>query len=238
MTYDEILIMLQQYCGDSDKLINGNFEDLIVKPLKLHTDLSFSWDMGVTKGVLIFPEFDKVIKIPFYGHFLTDEFEEALEDWENAVEDAVEPVEDDYIEEFVYAKLPAEEKDFGNYCALETELYKRAKQEHLEQYFAAEQILGSTKSFEVYIQDKADPFNDDNEDEAKTTSTTKRCKELRVYCFNAAWITDFFEWYGEEEFLRLSSFLQRYKITDLHAGNLGYIHGAPVIFDYSSYREY
>ena len=47
----------------------------------------------------------------------------------------------------------------------------------------------------------------------------------------------FAEKYGEEEFFRLSEFLEAMHIDDLHTNNVMEINGELVITDYSGYRD-
>lgn len=47
----------------------------------------------------------------------------------------------------------------------------------------------------------------------------------------------FAEKYGEEEFFRLSEFLEEMSIDDLHSGNVMEINGELIITDYSGYRD-
>ena len=65
-----------------------------------------------------------------------------------------------------------------------------------------------------------------------------RSEKLETYCFNAWWITDFLAMYGEEEFKALSDFLREMQIDDLRDCNVGYLDGAPILFDYSGFRQW
>jgi hypothetical protein len=241
--YTQILTALRKYCKTAEPVLTvHDFDDRIVAPLKHSTQLSFSYDNGVSKGVLLFDNFDKVIKIPFTGRFREEDYDDAVSAWDRGEEDVDEPQWEDFYEDFHSAATPQEIKEGieakWNYCELEVRLYQKAKMAGLEQYFAAERWIGNAGNIPIYAQEKVIPFDDTHYDEERSKATTQRCKELSLYCFNPTWIADFFEWYGEDEFIKLSTFLTENQITDLHDGNIGYIHGAPVMFDYSSYREY
>lgn len=129
-----------------------------------------------------------------------------------------------------------------NYCELETVIYRRAAAEGLARYFAEEECLGFIDNTPVYWQARCTPLSeisvDYHSDEYKRKQKTsqKLCDKLGTDCFNAIWIADFINLYGESEFERLVKFLDKYEIDDLRPCNIGYIDKAPVLFDFSGYR--
>ena len=131
-----------------------------------------------------------------------------------------------------------------DYCALETAIYRRAKEEGIEQYFAEEEYLGTIDNTPIYAQARCVPMSSVSYDynsaeyKRKRTSANETCKNLGINCFNAIWIADFVDFYGEDELARLSEFLDRYEIGDLRDCNIGYLDDAPILFDYSGYRDW
>lgn len=126
-----------------------------------------------------------------------------------------------------------------DYCRLESVIYQLAVEEGLGAYFAEEAYLGTIADQPVYYQTRCIPKDDSYKiTKEKARTTRHRCEELNVDCFDPGWIADFIDCYGEEELKRLNDFLYRYEITDLRPGNIGYLDGAPILFDYSGYRDW
>lgn len=129
-----------------------------------------------------------------------------------------------------------------DYCRLESVIYQLAVEEGLGAYFAEEAYLGTIDNTPVYYQTRCTPMSsmsidyNSKEYKEKAKKSEKICEKLKTYCFNEVWISDFIDLYGEKEFKRLDDFLDRYGIEDLRTCNIGYLDGAPILFDYSSYR--
>ena len=163
-----------------------------------------------------------------------------------------EPTEDDYS--CLYDIEGASNIDLGegvdpaipdwDYCCLESVIYQLALEEGLGAYFAEEGYLGTIDFTPVYYQTRCIPMNtmsidyNSREYQKKKSKSETICKELDIDCFNSVWIADFIELYGKEELKRLNSFLDRYEIGDLRTCNIGYLDGAPILFDYSGYRDW
>ena len=155
-----------------------------------------------------------------------------------------------FYTEFMEADIFEKEKDLSDlehgwdYCATEAELYARAEEEGLGAYFAEEALLGYIDNHPVYYQTRCTPFSSTTQDynskeyQVKKTMSHKVCESLKMECFNAIWIADFIKLYGVEELKRLNDFLLRYEIEDLRDCNIGYLDDAPILFDYSGYREW
>lgn len=180
-----------------------------------------------------------------WNYILTQE--EENEFFHNFETENPEPIEDDYYEDLEGASnIDLNGQEFyipdNNYCWLETIIYDRAVEEGLGAYFAQEDELGLIGDTIVYYQTRCTPMEDmdiDYEDEeviARSNKGKQFCDKLDFFCFNELWIGDFLTLYGEQEFIRLNNFLIRYDIDDLRKANIGYIDGAPVLFDYSGYR--
>ena len=131
-----------------------------------------------------------------------------------------------------------------DYCRLETVIYQLDLEEGLGSYFADEGYLGTIDQTPVYYQTRCTPMNSisidyhSKEYHDKEKKSEKICKDLDIICFNDIWIADFVDYYGIDEFKRLHDFLQRYEIGDLRTCNIGYLDGAPILFDYSGYRDW
>ena len=133
-----------------------------------------------------------------------------------------------------------------NYCELECAIYEEAVKRGLGMYFAEERLMGTLtcSGLPVYYQTRCTPLCNLEYDyasaeyERKSEKAHLTCKELDAYCFNPLWIADFVEQYGKEEFRRLSLFLDEMCIGDLRDCNIGYLDGAPILFDYSGFRHW
>ena len=240
MQIETIVNLLKEHCIFSDTLTESNYED-IADELKTIQECAITVDHGVSKMVLLIPHESFVIKIPFTGYLEEDDYSCAYNEWEDAEEadKGKEPQLEDYYYTFEYANTPCITLSTAwDYCALEVAIYEDAIKEGVAQYFAKEQQVGQIDHMPIYAQDRARMLDDDKWDADISEKTTTKCAQLDLRCFNPMWIADFFEIYGEDEFVKLSNFLKKHRIHDLHSGNLGYIDDMPVIIDYSCYREW
>lgn len=133
-----------------------------------------------------------------------------------------------------------------NYCNLEVEIYKAAVEQGLGAYFAEEGYLGElTESHHpVYYQQRCIPLcsleydYSSEEYQKKSTRARRTCEENSIDCFNPLWVADFLDHYGVSELRRLNEFIQEMRIGDLRDCNIGYLDGAPILFDYSGFRQW
>ena len=131
-----------------------------------------------------------------------------------------------------------------DYCRLESVIYQLAVEEGLGAYFAEEGYLGTIDQTPIYYQTRCIPMSSitidyrSKEYAQKESKSKSICDKLQIPCFDEVWISDFIDCYGEEEFKRLNSFLNRYEIEDLRRCNIGYLDNAPILFDYSGYRDW
>jgi len=198
-------------------------------------------DSGISKLVILIKGEDKVIKIPYSMLFDEESYNDDCSYWDSGEnENAEEPFPEDYLQKFFCAcSDEIETSNEWDYCALECAIYKQAEAEDLAQYFAKEELYAMIKDYPVYVQQRVVPMDCDRLSRlSECDSTRKRCTQLNVKCFNDLWISDFFNYYGESEFVRLSQFLEKHHIYDLHEGNLGYYCGAPILLDYSDFNEW
>ena len=234
--------LLKESCTAVSKLCEDDFDACFVKPLRENNSLSFSIssDTGASKGVILIEGASEVIKIPFHGYY--DNRNYSYDRREASKNDKPEPNYEDYFYEFEYAGVSGiEDPNHWDYCNLECNIYERAVEEGFAEYFAAEYRVGKVHDHPIYAQQKARIYCD-REDSSRHSkerlkSTSQRCSELNIDCFNNVWISDFIDAYGESELIRLIQFVDKYDIGDLHDGNIGYIDEMPVLVDYSNYRE-
>lgn len=212
-------------------------EDYLTEKIK---DVRLSFDSGLSKLVIFMENDPYVIKIPFTRMFDEQSYDSDLSYWDTGDLDQ-EPERGNYYQNFDSAtSAEVETADSWDYCALECAFYEKAYERGLAQYFAREELYAMVLDYPIYIQEKVTPLEATSYtiDNNKLKTTRDRCSKLNVRCFCTQWITDFFDVYGEEEFIKLSNFLDEMKIYDLHEGNLGYHHGIPVLLDYSDFREW
>lgn len=254
LTKQYILKCLDQHC-DFSELTEETFVSKIVDPLTANECFkNWSWDNGVTKGVLIFKDLDFVVKIPFEGmfYFTESHYVDAQGRWRYS--DEVMSTEEmanwkkiDADDEFVkFEGANANDSDW-NYCALEAELTKQAKVEDLDFCFAATEFLGYAKDHPIYIQEKCCMFSDassttnkekySNRTKSDYDSLRQVREEVRFWEVDDNWVLDFLIYWGQKILERLADFIEKYDIEDLHNGNIGYRNGVPCLVDYSSFHE-
>ena len=207
---------------------------------------------GASKLVIIPKDEDFVLKIPFLGRY--------SEEWIRNEDYTLDERDPDYdwdeaghyetiFSPFVSAAV-REGDDIWDYCAAETTIYELAIEEGLENYFAAEYLLGFIENMPVYVQDKVCPCEDAAIDPYRSLNS-KDNETYRHYLsqsspsenrFPPTWSMQFIKIYGEDELTRLIEFLNAHRInTDWHAGNLAYIEDdpsfpIPILLDYSNYN--
>ena len=224
--------------------------------------IAFSIANGVSKAVILVKGLSEVIKVPFKGRYDQDMYDTDMEVYEDDLQEATkkgeealkafqcnnpEPRVEDYYMPHECATEYYETqcgKEYWDYCKFETEIYEAAYEDGLAPYFAEERLLGYVNGHPIYYQVRCTPMEDMNIDYSspkalKMKETSKDiCKKHQCDCFNPIWIADFIEYYGEEEFIKLNQFLCDHDIQDLRESNIGYLDGAPILFDYTGYREW
>ena len=201
---------------DSD-LSEDDFYDKIISHLP--KDISYKYDNGVTKVVIIFPGADYVIKIPFTGEW-------GYDDDDNAI--------------FFEFKSGSECVPW-DYCQGEVEKYELAENEEIEQFFAKTECIGHLHGHPIYIQERAEILGKIDGHQyplEKRTPIKTKCREQGFRCFDANWAVDLFEYCEGEEgtFNAVMHFATQY-LSDLHCDNIGYINGRPVLVDYAGYNS-
>lgn len=241
----DIIAAMQAYCElglHSAALSPIDFYDRVVKPLEDHTEYMPAYDMGASKGVLIFEKQGIVLKIPF----MANEYDEGQYECDLGAWDAGEIDEEPHIEDYVQPLCKAvnffiETSRNWDYCELECGIYQEAEIVGLEAYFAKEEWVADIDGYPIYQQVLVSPFNSDYSSHTRTEEDRSRaqdsCTRIGVRCFNPSWIADFLDAYGEEELKKLDDFLKKLSIGDLHDGNVGYVGKYPVLLDYSNYND-
>lgn len=253
-----------------DGNLNSHTQDWrVISPLQSCPELAgveWNYDNGATKLVIIFKDFDYVIKIP-YSSFYQDSCSYrysygcscatciANKDSNGQLGEFSACADCDYYSEckrFGHNIIVEPSDIYGanentptsrewDYCQTEEWLYQQAKLQGVEACFAETRLLGFIDSHPIYVQYKGEMYNYNDSHSNKTPeereSTRNKCEQVGGYCFNVNWLTDLISFFGDEVFQKFMKFIDEYQINDLHSGNIGYINGVPVLIDYSGFNE-
>ena len=255
-----ILECLDEYCT-FEGLCEDTFYDLVVSPLQdAECFKNWTYDSGVSKGVLIFDEVNFVIKIPFEGQ--GEYYESYCKDRNGHWQDKYATNADEKIENGEWVKKEGEEvfRAFGgaiieddedgiywDYCRLESYYYEKAVAAGVEKCFAKTEFIGEVHGHPIYCQEKCSMFGSEFHSTEKQKEYEKRteedyrsmkqiCDENNFHRIDRDWTLDFLIYWGEQMFAKFAEFVKSYDIWDLHNGNIGYKNGAPCLVDYSSYE--
>ena len=260
-TPEDVFEIIKKECTFDGVLCQDN-KNTIIEPLQDCADLagiSWTWDEGISKLVLIFDDLNFVIKIPYTG--LVDE--EADDHYYDHCA-CCDIKSSARCENCAYYDDPFGENERGDsdyydftgannggktlrrewdYCEAETWLYQHAKEVGLECCFAETRLLGFVDGHPIYMQAKAQIYGDYYSSTRKThtdkeiVNTKEACKRIDGWCFNVNWLTDFILFYGDDIFQSFMAFIKIYGVRDLHTGNVGYVDGVPVLVDYSGFES-
>jgi hypothetical protein len=210
-------------CTFDGQLSSNDMEDKII--MRLPASFEFDWEEGASKLVIIPKDAEFVIKIPYTG-------------------------EDIYINhrnEYIHHKFNCANGSYDynwDYCFTETLLWKMAKREKVQWAFAKERMIGTINKHPIYLQQRVVSYGDseryDSASEENRKKTIDFCEENNLFALDndlLSWQADALQYYGGRQFNKIMSFIFKYNIEDLHAGNLGYLYGRPIIFDYSSFEN-
>lgn len=196
---------------------------------------------GASKYVILPPNADYVIKIPFK---VSDDYQDCGHYTHNEETDEDEWVEDEgegYYLEFEGAEYCLTGEVGWDYCRAEAEYYQAAEDEGLQIFFAKTVYIGSICGWPIYVQERCSTFyNSDGHphSDEERHSTEKRLKELHIYThFATDFVIDLINQYGEDETKHLFQFLEEYRIGDMHTSNYGYMGDYAILIDYSSFNE-
>lgn len=253
LTKEYILECIEKYC-DLESLDEDTFEYKVALALRDAEcfDCSWTWDCGVTKGVLIFSDLNFVVKIPFAGSggYVESHYENRYGDWvdsryeterTNASTCGRRWVEaEDCFEQFSGADC----ENGWDYCEVEATRYCHAEQANVAILFAKTEWIGDIREYPIYIQERCQMFREESTSnqekyQSRTKADYEKVNTLRekydFHSINDDWMLDFLIYYGEEMFKKLADFIFNENIYDLHNGNIGYLNGRPCLVDYSSY---
>ena len=196
------------------------------------------WTMhyGATKIVFVPNRYNFVIKIPLNcgGEFLYDG---------NNIAGC-------YVDRILYPYERADSEGNWDYCKVEEKLYRKAKENKVEKFFAGTYFFKNIKVNEeiypIYISEKVKPNNGILYDAYH--SNEEECNKMyRHYKANTKYecwgVSDealllLSKKYRESEIWRLLEFIRNFGITDLTNRNCGFTSdGRLVILDYSGYNE-
>ena len=198
---------------------------------------------GVSKFVMIQPEYDKVLKVPFSGElFYSEDYNEETKEWE-------------YAETSSFDQFTGANGDYSdwNYCEKEVEVYQMAEEAGVAQFFAKIETF-EPKTIKgrmpLYLQEKVKSINDYGISSLKPSEKSlsliqednkkEWSKKKYAGINNNNWLALAIDVYGEEELDKLMAFIKDYEKqwTDFHNGNIGYREdGTPVLLDYSGFHS-
>lgn len=223
--FDAIRIIERLPCFNSQKcdLNFHSYRDLIIKPLtdmcdKNPYDFNFTYSIGTTKLVLFFDDANFVVKIPLRGYSANADFL------------------------FAGGSGPT-----WNYCEIEAELYAKAREENISQFFAETYLLaeiGESK-YPIYMQERVNDFWDYHYYN-HITCPDKNAKEINKICtklqlntlLRREWLNDVLKKSNKNILTKFLSFVKENSINDLHEDNIGWTKaGIPVLFDFSGFSE-
>ena len=196
------------------------------------------WTMhyGATKIVFVPNRYNFVIKIPLNcgGEFLYDG----------------DNIAGCYVDRILYPYERADTEGNWDYCKVEEKLYRKAKENKVEKFFAGTYFFKNIKVNEeiypIYISEKVKPNNEKlyNTYQSNREECDKIYRHYRVNTKYECWgVSDaalllLSKKYRESEIWRLLEFVRNFGITDLTNRNCGFASdGRLVILDYSGYNE-
>lgn len=197
--------------------------------------LGYQVKCGASKLVIIPPNSDYIIKIPFTFSIDSSSDVGSSSYWSSSCAPGGEP--------FDCAYYPIE-KEFGwNYCKVEEELYFLSTQEKVNDFFAETVYLGNIYDFPIYVQEKCNiiygetHFAPEHSKEERQRTTEKINEWGSFKNISLDFTIDMIQHYGEIKVKQLFNFIKKYEISDLHRNNYGYCGDRPVLIDYSGFAD-
>lgn len=197
---------------------------------------------GATRGCLIDDNYDYVVKFDVEE----DNNGSACEREDYLYQEACKEQLNQYFAECMYLGTYTKTIRFYDYCNIDRNIswYGYNWQEFEQDFMEKEDYFGDIHdiviSIPLYAYPKAQPHrpmgiagaHDENEyiNKAQKIVSPMRNENLIV-------AIDFIRQYGEEEYHRITDFLLREDVNDLHQSNLGDIDGHYVLLDYSGYHS-
>lgn len=184
---------------------------------------------GCTKAVIIFEEYDYVIKIPFKGTWIGVYDDEGCYDYDNF--------------EFMNYESASYSEDEWNYCESELNIYKKIKESGFDNFIAPVDFLCFSKNnYPIYIQEKAIIFSQSSSNSATENSAKEAFTLIERHhtALSVDWIALAIDYYGKSIVDNFLSYLDETDmIEDLHSGNIGFTIDdmKPVIIDYAGFNS-
>lgn len=205
-------------------------------------------NFGISRGCLIDDEYSYVVKFDLYNAYHDDIYDMCSRErifYSTAVKENLEQyfVRPVYIGNYVKEIYTYTFEDVGGICQEEYD-EKTAEielQKELD-YNLAQGCPLQKENIQIviplYAYERADHFNPcdyDFSEESENIAEQRSASPLaqRSKFVGAVFIDD----YGIEEFDRLSNFLKKNNINDLHCGNIGIIGSKSVIIDYAGFHD-
>lgn len=195
----------------------------------------YSVRAGESKCVLFFQKISNLgycVKIPFLGYEDEDENGEL------------------YRSNYRYANYIfrawndyREKTSSWDYCDVEAFISNKAKEWHVDNFFAHTYYLCEINHHPIYVSELADSTMESNCDYYKSLTyndSYNKGLELKFenYCVIDNYSLGFFvDNYGEEAVKRFLSFLDRFNIGDLYENNIGFRNGFIKLIDYSDFND-
>lgn len=131
--------------------------------------------------------------------------------------------------------LKRDDSDYeGGFCDREAFLYQRAKEYHIERAFLPIEYLGRGWFIQPYAKRVVWPALKSNSisSKHKTKFNTFRSR-MQDVDIDSVWLLHLYKYYGWDFFKSFFYFCKRYRVNDLHYGNVGLIGKKPIVYDYS-----
>lgn len=126
-------------------------------------------------------------------------------------------------------------------------LYKLALEKGIECFFPKTELLVMIEDVGVYIQERVDlqlsSLRYVNRKELEKKHGTVKEEILQKASrgmYNSpdwTWLRMAISFYGKKKIQELGKFTKEHRINDLHDSNVGFLHGRPVLLDFSGYRR-
>ena len=186
---------------------------------------------GVSKAVIIFDDYDFVIKTPINGMWYYPEPEY------NEEEDAEEELE--YPDPIFDTFTGAEADDSSDYCWDEVKKIEWAYCCGFEALFPQTAFLVEVNNRRYYIQEKVQTVRE-YKPKVSEESRTRAENMDDQYCHGSKeWRAAIIENYGEDFWIRFCEWDRQVgTMSDMHSGNYGYsMDGKPIILDASGFNS-
>jgi hypothetical protein len=225
------IYICEEFGGDPESDDYGTALDSIYDEMR-HINPHIQVKHGVSKAVIVIPECEKVIKVPFNGYYDTSACKYYKEETERYEYDAS-------AERWIPFHNANHDYD---YCADELAYYLEAENAGLAKCFAETSFYGYAKyQTPIYLQEKSIALCDDD----SCRRSSQWAKEVVKWNdwedkIDKFWIELAVDYYGEEVIGELIDFLEANNLLDdLHRGNIGFSEkdGRPVLIDFSGWWD-